>query len=98
MRCGVRSSLIIATMRVPQSAAMRGCAESIAGMLVLPGRAMPSASAIAVIVLAVPIVLQVPGLRVIRDSSRTHSSGAILPAWYSSQNIRVCVPAPTGWP
>ena len=95
MRFGVKSSQIMATMRSPQSAAMRGWAASMAGMLVLPGRAMPSASAMAVMVLAVPMVLQVPGLRVMRASSCTHSSAPILPACKSSQNSRVCVPAPT---
>ena len=29
------------------------------------------------------------------DSSRIHSSAPMAPAWYSSQNMRVCVPAPT---
>ena len=51
--------------------------------------------------LAVPIVLQVPGLRVMCASSSIHSASLTLPAWYSSQNMRVCVPAPTlrsGWP
>jgi len=46
-------------------------------------------------VLAVPITLQVPGSRVMWDSSVTHSSSQMRPAWYSSQNMRVCVPAPT---
>ncbi len=48
-----------------------------------------------VIVLAVPIVLQVPGLRVMCASSLIHSAALTCPAWYSSQNIRVWVPAPT---
>ena len=95
IRCGVRSSRIICTIRSPQAAAIRGCAESTAGMLVLPGSASPSASTIDVIVLAVPIVLQVPGERVIRASSSRHSSSGRRPAWYSPQNISVCVPAPT---
>ena len=85
----------MATMRSPQSVAMRGWAESIAGIELLPGSARPRASTIAVIVLAVPMVLQVPGERVIRVSSAFHWSESILPAWYSSQNTRVWVPAPT---
>ena len=48
-----------------------------------------------VMVLAVPMVLQVPGERVIFASSATHSSSLNEPAWRSSQNMRVCVPAPT---
>jgi hypothetical protein len=95
MRDGVRSSQIICTIRSPQSAAMRACAESIAGMAVEPGNARPSASTMAVIVLAVPMVLQVPGDRVIFASSAIHSASPIAPAWRSSQNMRVCVPAPT---
>ena len=53
-----------------------------------------SASTNAVMVLAVPMVLQVPGLRVIFDSSCTHSCGVTRPACNSSQNMRVWVPAP----
>ena len=91
----------MATMRSPQSVAMRVWPASMAGMALAPGRARPSASTRAVMVLAVPMVLQVPGLRVMRASSRTHSAWSMRPAWYSSQNRRVCVPAPTlrsGWP
>ncbi len=50
-------------------------------MLVLPGSARPSASTIEVIVLAVPIVLHVPGERVMRASRLTHSSSPMRPAW-----------------
>ncbi len=82
-------------MRSPQPVAMRAWPLSIAGNPVEPGGARPSASTIEVIVLAVPMVLQVPGLRVIFASSRTHSASLTRPAWYSSQNMRVCVPAPT---
>jgi hypothetical protein len=81
-------------MRSPQVVAMRTWPASIAGIEVLPGSARPRASTMAVIVLAVPIVLQVPGERVILASSCTHSVSLTRPAWYSSQNMRVCVPAP----
>ena len=74
---------------------MRVWPASIAGMAVEPGSARPSASTIEVIVLAVPIVLHVPGLRVMCASSSIHSASLTLPAWYSSQNRRVWVPAPT---
>ena len=73
---------------------MRMWAESMAGMLLAPGSARPSASTMAVMVEAVPMVLQVPGALVILDSSAINSELLSLPAWYSSQNMRVCVPAP----
>ena len=94
MRAGVRSSQIMPTMRSPQLVAMRVCAESIAGMLLAPGSERPSASTMAVMVEAVPMVLQVPGARVIRASSDVISAVSMCPALYSSQNMRVWVPAP----
>ena len=57
---GVRSSQTISTARRPQAAAMRLCAESGAGIEEAPGSASPYASAIDIIVDAVPIVMQVP--------------------------------------
>ena len=101
MSAGFRSSHTICTMRSPQVVAMRVWPASIAGIAVEPGSARPSASTMDVIVLAVPIVLQVPGLRVMCASSWIHSASLTLPACFSSQNRRVCVPAPTlrsGWP
>ena len=74
---------------------MRVCAASMAGIEDDPGSARPSASTIEVMVEAVPIVLQVPGVLVIRPSRLCISLASILPAWYSSQNMRVWVPAPT---
>ena len=59
---------------------------------------MPNASATAAIVLAVPAVLQVPGVRVMQLSSSSQSSSGILPARRSFQNFIVCVPVPTFWP
>ena len=58
--CGVRSSHTISTMRRPDSEARRIWPASAAGMELPPGSTIPTASAIAVIVLAVPIVIQVP--------------------------------------
>ena len=84
MREGFRSSQTIPTMRSPQSAAMRGCAASSAGMLVAPGRQKPSTSAIEVMVEAVPMVLQVPWLRHIAASRSTQSWAVIFPARSSS--------------
>jgi len=76
----VRSSHTICTMRSPQVVAMRVWPASIAGIEVLAGSASPRASTIAVIVLAVPIVLQVPGLRVMWASSAIHSASPTRPA------------------
>ncbi len=77
---------------------MRLCAASTAGMLIAPGSVKPSASTMAVIVLAVPIVLQVPTERVMRASIAIHSSLAILPMLYSAKYFLVWVPAPTAAP
>ena len=57
---GVRSSHTMSTMRRPLSEAMRIWLASAAGMEDAPGRDMPSVSAIAIIVAAVPMVMQVP--------------------------------------
>ena len=57
---GVTSSQIRSTTRRPAAAAMRGCAESAAGIDDAPGIVMPRASAAAAIVEAVPIVMHVP--------------------------------------
>ena len=60
MRRGVRSSRTISTMRRPDSLANRMCPASAAGMEEPPGSTMPAASAMAVMVEAVPMVMQVP--------------------------------------
>src|SRR5678815_6019018 len=57
IRAGVRSSQTISTMRRPHSADMRAWLTSAAGIDDAPGRLKPIVSAIAVIVLAVPIVM-----------------------------------------
>src|SRR5690606_38416137 len=57
---GPRSSQTISTARRPHSADMRIWLASAAGIDEAPGRVMPIASAIAVMVAAVPIVMQVP--------------------------------------
>ena len=77
---------------------MRTCAESAAGIDDAPVRVRPIASMIEVMVEAVPMVLQVPMLRVMRDSSSIQSSDVMLPARYSSQYFFVCVPAPVFTP
>ena len=57
---GVRSSHTISTMRRPHSEAMRMWPASAAGIEDAPGKVMPIDSAIAVMVEAVPMVMQVP--------------------------------------
>ncbi len=74
MRAGVRSSQTISTMRRPDSEAMRIWLASAAGIDDAPGRLMPSVSAMAVMVLAVPIVMQVPWLRAMPPSMPIHSA------------------------
>ena len=60
MRRGVRSSHTMSTIRRPLSLASRMCPLSAAGMLLPPGSTMPHASAMAVMVEAVPMVMHVP--------------------------------------
>ena len=50
----------MATMRRPHCADMRMWFESAAGMELAPGSVSPRASAMAVMVLAVPMVMQCP--------------------------------------
>ncbi len=57
---GLRSSQTMSTMRRPQAEAMRIWLASAAGIELAPGSVSPRLSAIAVIVLAVPIVMQWP--------------------------------------
>ncbi len=66
---GLRSSHTSSTIRPPQAAAIRPWDESTAGMEDAPGRVSPSASAAAVIVEAVPMVMQWPGERAMPSSS-----------------------------
>src|SRR5580698_5818572 len=89
-----KSSATISTMRAPHADAMRTCAESAAGIDEAPVSDSPIASTMAVIVEAVPMVLQVPMERVMLDSSSIRSSPLIFPSRYSSQYFLVCVPAP----
>src|SRR2546422_1428676 len=63
MRDGRKSSLTISTIRRPLASAVESRRESGAGMLAQPGSVMPKASARFVMVEAVPVVLQCPGLR-----------------------------------
>ena len=60
IRSGVRSSQTISTMRRPHSEDMRMWLASAAGIEEAPGSVRPIESAIAVIVEAVPMVMQWP--------------------------------------
>src|ERR1700674_1186051 len=63
-----------------------------------PGKLMPMASAIAVIVLAVPIVMHVPWLRAIPPSTSAHSASVVFPARRSSQYFHASEPEPRTLP
>jgi hypothetical protein len=70
--------------------------ESAAGIEDAPGNVMPRASVNAVIVAAVPMVMQKPGERAIPPSISFHSSWVIVPAQRSVQNFHKSVPLPSG--
>ena len=98
MREGLRSSHTIPTMRRPLSLARRMCPLSAAGIDEPPGRTMPTASAMAVIVLAVPIVMQVPALRAMPASTPSQSRSVMFPARNSSQYFQLSDPEPSVLP
>ena len=81
MSRGFRSSQTISTMRRPAAEAMREWSESAAGIDDAPGSVMPSASAAAAIVDAVPMVMQVPNERAMPSSisRQAHSSSVARP-------------------
>src|SRR5207244_1971005 len=85
-------------MRRPAASASRSRQASGAGTAAMPGSVMPSASAIAAIVLAVPITMQVPvdGKSSPWTASRRAASSA--PARCSLQTRRQAVPAPRRQP
>ena len=82
---GRRSSHTMSTAIRPDSAAIRVCAESAAGIEEAPGSVMPSTSAAAVMVEAVPIVMQCPYERAMPSSSSAHCRSSTSPARRSSQ-------------
>ena len=92
---GFRSSLTICTMRRPVSCAITLRRLSTAGMAALPDSAIPSASAMLAMVLAVPMVLQDPGLRLMLASASANSAAVISPAFTASENFHRWVPDPT---
>ena len=77
-RAGVRSSHTISTMRRPHSAPCGYGWRRRAGIEDAPGSVMPIDSAMAVMVLAVPMVMQVPWLRAMPASTSTHSASLIV--------------------
>jgi len=82
----------------PLASAARRRSACTAGIAAVPGSAMPSASAIAAIVLAVPITAQVPAV-VARFCSIWQISSAVTPpARYLAQKRRQSVQAPTARP
>ena len=56
------------------------------------------ASAIPIMVAAVPMVMQVPWLRAMPDSTSSHCVCVILPARRSSQYFQPSDPEPSTWP
>ena len=92
---GVRSDFAIATARAPVASAARSRSACTAGIAAVPGSVMPSASAMAAMVLAVPITAQVPAVVTSRPSTASISVLSILPARNWVQNLRQSVQAPT---
>ena len=91
---GFWSSHTMSTMRRPQAADMRGWLASGAGMLDAPGKVMPMASAMPIMVAAVPMTMQVPWLRAMPPSTSSHCVCVMLPARRSSQYLNASEPEP----
>ena len=87
----------ISTARRPLISASTSRRESGAGMAALFGSVMPSVSAIAAIVDAVPITMQWPVERDRHDSTSAISSSEMLSARRSAQIFRASVPEPISW-
>ena len=98
MRAGVCSLHTMSTMRRPDSAAMRAWPASTAGIEAAPGSVMPIASAMPIMVAAVPMVMHVPWLRAMPPSTPSHSVLPMRPARRSSQNFQPSEPEPSTWP
>ena len=97
-RSGVSSSHTMSTMRRPQGADMRWWPESGAGIEEAPGSVSPIASTMAVMVEAVPMVMQVPTERAMPPWTPRHSSSVMLPARRSSQHFQASEPEPSTRP
>ena len=85
-------------MRRPVAVAIWAWRESGAGIDAAPGKVKPSASAALVMVLAVPMVMQWPGLRAMPLSSSSHCSRFITPARTSFQPLNMSEPEPNVLP
>jgi hypothetical protein len=85
-------------MRRPHSALMRMWFASAAGIDDAPGRVKPTASAMPIIVAAVPIVMQVPWLRAMPASISCQAWSERRPARRSSQYLKASDPEPSTWP
>ena len=92
---GVRSDRASATARAPVASAARSRSACTAGMAAVPGSVMPSASAMAAMVEAVPMTAQVPAVVTSRPSTASISAWPSLPARNCVQNLRQSVQAPT---
>jgi hypothetical protein len=97
MSRGFKSSHTMSTMRLPESVAIFAWFESGAGIDDAPGSVSPSASAIDIIVAAVPIVMHVPGERAMPSSISCQSRSVMLPARSSAQYFQVSDPEPSVW-
>ena len=73
---------------------MRGWLASAAGIADAPGSVKPSASAIDIMVAAVPMVMQVPNERAMPFSISLQSSSLMRPARFSSQYFHTSEPDP----
>ena len=98
MSRGFRSSQTISTIRRPLADARRGWRESAAGMDDPPGSIIPSASAAAAMVEAVPMVMQVPNERAMPSSISFQAQSSSVPARFSAQYFQTSLPLPSTWP
>ena len=98
MSSGLRSSHTISTMRRPDCVAIMAWRESGAGIDEAPGSVRPRVSVALIMVLAVPMVMQVPGERAMPSSTSRQSSSVMLPARSSAQYFQVSEPEPRTLP
>ena len=93
-----RREILGAAIIVVGLAGFASFGDPAAGIEDAPGSVMPSASAIAAIVDAVPIVMQVPNERAMPFSISAQSASLILPARFSSQYFQTSDPEPSVCP
>ena len=95
---GVSDEPASSTARRPVASAARSRSACTAGIAAVPGRTMPSVSAMQAMVLAVPMTAQVPAVVASRPSMSSISSAPMPPARYCAQKRRQSVQAPRRWP